>query len=269
MAGLPPTPPSRPHPLTTLVGADGPGLGQIKVGVAPDAVPREEGVRQESSLAVKRRAVAVETLGEGQHDVGVLVHLVSYVAVRNLPEGYRDDAFPDLEGFADGLIRGPLADLRGVVLYAGGQLEENETSPDDLVYPFSTTLTYLKVTSDLSHFRPWTAYLFRLRLVFSSGPNLSGTPHRGLRIALTTTQGQPQRRKDPKDGSKRPSVDRDSLYRLRVDGAGDRQAVEPLHGLDRRLHRFWRADGLSSDIAWGQVAKLLEPALREEKNRRA
>ena len=44
----------------------------------------------------------------------------------------------------------------------------------------------LKVISDLSHFRPWMAYLFLLMLVFSSGPNLSGTPHRGRLIALAT-----------------------------------------------------------------------------------
>ena len=30
------------------------------------------------------------------------------------------------------------------------------------------------------------AYLFLLMLVFSSGPNLSGTPHRGRLIALAT-----------------------------------------------------------------------------------
>lgn len=133
-------------------------------------------------------------------------------------------------------------------------------------------LTYLKVTSDLSHFRPWTAYLFRLRLVFSSGPNLSGTPHRGRRIALTTTKGNSQRCKEFKVGQSLnclerlkqcPSADRDSLYSLRVYGAGDRQTVKLLHGLYRRLHRFWRADSLGSDIAWGQVAKLLEPALRK------
>lgn len=119
LCGLTLTPTS---PLTTLVGPDGPGFGQIKVRVAPNAVPREVGVRQEPTLAVERRAVAVEALGEGQHDVRVLVHLVSYVAVRNLPEGDRDDAFPDPEGSPDGLVRGPLAHLRGVVLYAGGQL---------------------------------------------------------------------------------------------------------------------------------------------------
>lgn len=43
----------------------------------------------------------------------------------------------------------------------------------------------LNVTSDFSHFSPCTAYLFLLRFVFSSGPNLSGTPHRGRLIALT------------------------------------------------------------------------------------
>lgn len=110
-----------PDTRTTLVGANGPGLGEVKVRVAPDAVPGEVGVSQESPLAVERRAVAMETLGEGQHDVGVLVHLVPYLAVRNLPEGERDHAFPHPEGFADGFVRGPLAHLRGVVLYAVGK----------------------------------------------------------------------------------------------------------------------------------------------------
>lgn len=49
----------------------------------------------------------------------------------------------------------------------------------------------------------------------------------------------------------------DSLYSLGVYGAGDRQTVKPLHGLYRRHHGFWRADSLGSDIAGGQVAKLL------------
>lgn len=86
--------------------------------VSPDAVAREVGVSQEAALAIERRAVAMETLGEGQHDVCKLVDLVSDLAVGNLPEGDRDRTLPHLEGSSDGFIRGPLADLRGVVLYA-------------------------------------------------------------------------------------------------------------------------------------------------------
>lgn len=86
--------------------------------VAPDAVAREVGMSQEAALAIKWCAVAMETLGKGQHDVCKLVDLVSDLAVGNLSEGDRDRALPHLEGFSDGFIRGPFADLWGVVLYA-------------------------------------------------------------------------------------------------------------------------------------------------------
>lgn len=86
--------------------------------VSADAVAGEVSVSQEAALAVKRRAVAVETLRKGQHDVCELVHLVPDVAVGDLPEGEGDRALPDLEGSPDGFVRGPLPDLRGVVLYA-------------------------------------------------------------------------------------------------------------------------------------------------------
>lgn len=86
--------------------------------VSPDAVSREVSVGQEAALAVKRRAVTMETLCKGQHDVCKLVDLVSDVAVGNLSEGDRDRALPHLEGPSDGLIRGLFADLWGVVLYA-------------------------------------------------------------------------------------------------------------------------------------------------------
>lgn len=106
-------------PLTPLVHVPGgPRLGQVKVRVAPDAVSGEVGVSQEAALAVERRAVAVEALGEGQHDVCELVDLVPDLAVGNLPEGDRDRALPHLESPSDGFIRGSFADLRGVVLYA-------------------------------------------------------------------------------------------------------------------------------------------------------
>ncbi|KAG7271946.1 hypothetical protein CRUP_007717 [Coryphaenoides rupestris] len=47
---------------------DRPRLGRVEVGVAPDAVAGEVGVRQEAALAVKGAAVAMETLGEEEHD---------------------------------------------------------------------------------------------------------------------------------------------------------------------------------------------------------
>lgn len=106
-------------PLTTLVGvAGGPRLSEVKVRVSPDAIPREVSVSQEATLAIEGCAVAMETLGKGQHDVCKLVDLVPDVAVRDLPEGERDHALPDPEGFPDGLVRGTFANLRGVVLYA-------------------------------------------------------------------------------------------------------------------------------------------------------
>lgn len=111
--------PSPLLPRTPLVGGpSGPGLGEVKVRVSPDAVAREVGVSQEAALAIERRAVAMETLGKGQHDVCELVDLVSDLAVGNLSEGDRDRSLPHLEGFSDGFIRGPFANLRGVVLYA-------------------------------------------------------------------------------------------------------------------------------------------------------
>lgn len=118
--------PSAPLSLTPLVeGAGGPGLSEVKVRVSPDAVSREVSMSQEAALAVERCAVAVETLRKGQHDVGELVDLVFDVAVGDLSEGEWDHALPHLEGFADGFLRGSLADLRGVVLYA--VIQDRET----------------------------------------------------------------------------------------------------------------------------------------------
>lgn len=56
-------------------------------------------------------------------------------------------------------------------------------------------------------------------------------------------------------------VKQNLLYRLGVYGAGDFQTIKPLHGYYRRYNRLWRADGLGSDIAWRQVAILLQPSL--------
>lgn len=105
--------------LTPLVGVPGgPGLSEVKVSVSSDAVSREVSVSQEAALAVKRCAVAVETIREREHDVGELVGLASDLAVGDLSEGERDHTLPHLKGFSDGVIRGSLPDLWGVVLYA-------------------------------------------------------------------------------------------------------------------------------------------------------
>lgn len=109
-------------PLTSLIhGAGGPRFGQVKVRVPTDAVTREVSVCQEAALAVERGAVSVKAVGEGQHDVGVLVDLPSDLAEGNLPEGERDGALPNLKGLSDGVMRGSLAHFGGVVLYAAGE----------------------------------------------------------------------------------------------------------------------------------------------------
>lgn len=106
-------------PLTTLVDvAGGPGLSKVKVRVPTDAISREVRVSQEAALAVERRAVAVEAVSKGQHDVCVAVRLGFDLTVGNLPEGEWDHAFPHPEGFPDGFKCGSLADLGGVILYA-------------------------------------------------------------------------------------------------------------------------------------------------------
>lgn len=105
--------------LTPLVDVAGrPGFGVVKVCVAPYPVPGEVRVSQEAALAVEWRAVAVETLREGEHDVSVLVDLVPDVAVRDLSEAERDGGLPHLKRPADSLVCSVLPNLRGVVLYA-------------------------------------------------------------------------------------------------------------------------------------------------------
>ena len=94
--------------------------------VSPDAVPGEVGVSQEAALAIERRAVAVETLREGEHDVRELVDLVPDLAVGDLSEGERDRTLPHLEGLSDGFLCGSFSDLWGVVLYAGRKNGETE-----------------------------------------------------------------------------------------------------------------------------------------------
>lgn len=106
-------------PLTTLVDvAGGPGLGEVKVRVTTNAVSREVRVSQEAALAIERRAVAMEAISKGQHDVCEAVRLGFDLAVGNLPEGEGDRALPHPEGFPDGFKCGSLANLGGVILDA-------------------------------------------------------------------------------------------------------------------------------------------------------
>lgn len=105
--------------LTSLVvRPGGPGLSEVKVRVSTDAVTREVSVSQEAALAIERRAVTVEPLREGQHDVCVLLDLASDLAEGDLSEGERDRTLPHSEGLSDGFISGTFAYFRGVVLYA-------------------------------------------------------------------------------------------------------------------------------------------------------
>lgn len=59
--------------LTVVVGvAERPRLVRVKVCVSTDAGAGEVGVGEETPLSVERRAVAMETRGEEDHDVGLL-----------------------------------------------------------------------------------------------------------------------------------------------------------------------------------------------------
>lgn len=93
------------------------------MSVSPDTDARKVSVRQKAALAVKRRAVAVETLCEGQHDVRVLVDFASDVAEGDLTEGERDNALPRLEGLSYGFKRGSFPHFGGEVLYTAVRWE--------------------------------------------------------------------------------------------------------------------------------------------------
>lgn len=56
--------------------------------------------------------------------------------------------------------------------------------------------------------------------------------------------------------SRRPSLDG-----VVVDGAGDGEAVEPLHGGDGRGDGLRRAEGVGPHVTRGQVTILLQPRL--------
>lgn len=86
--------------------------------VSPNAITGKVGVSQKAALAIERRAVTVESLREGQHDVRVLVDLASDPAEGDLSEGEWDHTLPHSEGFSDGLKSATFAYFRRVVLYA-------------------------------------------------------------------------------------------------------------------------------------------------------
>lgn len=74
-----------------MVGvAQRPGLIGVKVCVSADASAGEVGVGQETPLSVERRAVAMETRGEEDHDVSLLA-LVLDLRVRHLLNGTREE----------------------------------------------------------------------------------------------------------------------------------------------------------------------------------
>lgn len=74
-------------------------------------------MRQESALAIEGAAVAMETIGKEEHDVGEVLDLVPYVAVGDLAEPQRGHALPDFEGFSDSLMGLILSHFGSIVLY--------------------------------------------------------------------------------------------------------------------------------------------------------
>lgn len=97
---------------------DSPGLGRVKVGVPSDVGAWEVGMGQEATLAIERRAVTVETLSKEDHDIGLLLVALTDVGIGYLSEVQRRGTLPHTERLADGLERGILPHLGGVVLDA-------------------------------------------------------------------------------------------------------------------------------------------------------
>lgn len=111
--------------------------------VSADAIARKISVSQKAALAVEWRAVTVEALREGQHDVRVLVHLASDLAEGDFSEGEWNRSLPHLEGLSDGVKRGALAYFGGVVLYAvekdrEGQSGRGQSQAESSVAKFGT-----------------------------------------------------------------------------------------------------------------------------------
>lgn len=59
-----------------------------------------------------------------------------------------------------------------------------------------------------------------------------------------------------------------SLNSVGVKGAGDSEAVEPLHGGDGWGDWLWGSKGMGPHVPWRQVAVLLQPWLQSETKRR-
>lgn len=107
-----------------MVGvAQGPGFIRVEMRIAPDPRPREVRVSQEPSLAVERRAVAMETGREDDGDVYVALTALQ-CAVGDGLEVQRRNALPHIECPADGFVRLTRTHFRSHILYTGGKNKE-------------------------------------------------------------------------------------------------------------------------------------------------
>lgn len=85
--------------------------------VTTDARAGEVGMGQEASLAIERRAVAVEPRGEEDHDVGLLAQGLDLLGV-DLLKGQWGHRLPHVEGLTDRSLGVRLAHFGCVVVYA-------------------------------------------------------------------------------------------------------------------------------------------------------
>ena len=110
--------------LTIVVGVpQRPRLVRVKVRVPADAGAREVGVGQEAALAVEGRAVAVETRGEDDGDVHVLLCALQLTVGHGL-EAQRRHVLPHVERSPYGVVRQLAAHLGRHVLYAARTSKE-------------------------------------------------------------------------------------------------------------------------------------------------
>lgn len=161
-----------------VVIAGSPGLSQVEVGITTNVGPREVGMSQKATLAIEGGAVAVETLGEEDHDVGLGLAALTHVGVGHLPEDQRRGLLPHPEGPADGLECRVLPHLGRVVLDAVGQEVSAMSCPTvtqqcqverggpvgvmalPFLHPIPSDMDqapHQKVMSLCCHFRPWMA----------------------------------------------------------------------------------------------------------------
>lgn len=110
--------PRAPSLTIHILIPDSPGLGRVKVGIPSDVGAREIGMGQEATLAIERRAVTMETLSEEDHDVCLLLMALADIGIGHLSETKWCGALPHAERLANGLERGILAHLGGVILDA-------------------------------------------------------------------------------------------------------------------------------------------------------